>query len=143
MQLKDIMTTHVRGISEDESVCEAARAMERLCVGSLPVFRDGHAVGIITDRDITVRGVAAECDCAHKPVKEVMSTDLFCLPETTDVQEASRQMSRRQLRRLLVTGNEGEIVGIVAVGDIAAKVGQHQLSADLIESVSVPAEPNR
>ena len=143
MQLKDIMTTHVRGISEDESVCEAARAMERLCVGSLPVFRDGQPVGIITDRDITVRAVAAECDCAHKPVKEVMSTDLFCLPESTDVFEAAGHMSQRQIRRLLVTGNSGEIVGIVAVGDIAAKVGQHEISADLIENVSVPAEPTR
>lgn len=56
MQLKDVMTTHVRGISNQQSVQEAAEAMSRMCIGSLPVFRDGQPVGIVTDRDIAVRG---------------------------------------------------------------------------------------
>jgi len=143
MQLKTLMTTHVQGISAEQSVCEAAQAMQRLGIGSVPVFRDGQPIGIVTDRDIVVRGVAKQCDCNQTPVAEIMSGELVTMPETTEVGEAAKQMEQRQIRRLLVTGPENEIVGIVSVGDIVAKSGEHGLSAELIEMVSLPAQPAR
>lgn len=143
MQLKELMTTHVQGISADQSVCEAAQAMERLGIGSVPVFRNGQPIGIITDRDIVVRAVAQQCDCSQKPVGEIMSGELITMPETTEVGDAVREMEQRQIRRLLATGPDNEIVGIVSVGDIVAKSGEHTLCAELIEMVSLPAEPSR
>lgn len=143
MQLNELMTTHVQGISADQSVCEAAQAMQRLGIGSVPVFRDGRPIGIVTDRDIVVRAVAENCDCSQKPIGEIMSGEPVTMPETTEVGEAVKEMEQRQIRRLLVTGPDQEIVGIVSVGDIVAKSGDHGWSAELIEMVSLPAEPLR
>jgi CBS domain-containing protein len=141
MQLKDVMTTQVRGISTRQSVQEAAEAMRRMCIGSLPVFRDGQPVGIVTDRDITVRAVACGCDCSQKPVEEIMSENLCTLPETKSIEEAAQEMENRQIRRVLVCGEDNAIVGIVSLGDIAAKSHQQGLSAELIERVSQPCQP--
>src|SRR6056297_2374953 len=137
MQLKELMTTHVQGISADQSVCEAAQAMQRLGVGSVPVFRDGQPIGIVTDRDIVVRAVAEQCDCSQKPIGEIMTGELITMPETTSIAEAAKLMEQQQIRRLLVTGSNNEIVGIVSVGDIVAKSGEHGLAAELIEMVSL------
>lgn len=143
MQLKDLMTTHVQGISAEQSVCEAAQAMQRMGIGSVPVFRDGQPIGIVTDRDIVVRAVAEQCDCSQKPVGEIMTGELVTLPETADVGEAAKLMEQQQIRRVLVTGPNEGIVGIVSIGDIVAKSGEHGLAAELIEMVSLPAEPLR
>lgn len=143
MLLKDVMTTQVRGVSVDESVQSTAQIMEQLRVGSVPVFRDGEPVGIVTDRDIVVRAVAAGRDCSQTPAGEVMSSGLITLAETTPIEEAVREMEERQIRRLLVSGGDNRIVGIVSLGDIVTKTGEHQLSAELIEMVSLPAEPAR
>jgi len=144
MQLKDVMTTHVQGISADQSVREAAEAMGRLQVGAIPIFRDNQPIGIVTDRDIAIRAVAAGCDCSSKPVSEIMTSELYTMPETALVVEAANRMQEHQIRRLLVTGADSdEIVGIVALGDIAAKSDQQELCGKLIEQVSQPAEPAR
>ncbi|TWU48366.1 CBS domain-containing protein [Rubripirellula reticaptiva] len=143
MQLKEIMTTHVQGISDQQSACEAAKLMERLQIGSVPVFCDGHAIGIVTDRDIVTRAVACGRDCSQTPVRQIMTGGLATMSETTEVSVAVDEMERRQIRRLLITGPEDEIVGVVSVGDIVAKTGKHNLSAELIEKISVPAEPAR
>ncbi len=144
MLLKDVMTTHVRGIAADQTVSEAAHVMEQMRVGSVPVFRDGRPIGIVTDRDIVVRAVACGCDCTQQPVSEIMSTDLVTVDEGTTIEAVADEMERRQIRRILVTGGEAnEIVGIVSVGDIAAKTGKHSIAAELIEKISVPAEPMR
>ncbi|TWU04934.1 CBS domain-containing protein [Stieleria varia] len=143
MKLKDVMTTHVRGISADESVRNAAEAMSQMQVGSLPVFRDGKPIGIITDRDIVVRCVAAGLDCSQTPCRQAMTGELITLPETTDIEAAASAMEERQIRRLLVTGENYDIVGIVSVGDIAANSGSQKVCAELIERMSVPAEPVR
>lgn len=142
MQLKDIMTTHVQGISADQSIQHAAETMRHLNVGAIPVFRNDEPVGIVTDRDIAIRGVANGCDCAS-PVSEIMSEGLVTLPEHTSVDEASQLMQERQIRRVLVVGEEGKIVGIVSVGDLVAKLDRQKMAAELIAKVSEPAEPVR
>ncbi len=141
MLLRDVMTTHVRGISSSESVQSAARTMDQLGVGCVPVFRDGQPIGIVTDRDIVLRAVANGRDGAQTPVSEVMTAGLVSLPETATIEEAVLEMEERQIRRVLVRGEDDQVVGIVSLGDIAAKYGNPQISAELIERVSVPAEP--
>lgn len=144
MQLKDLMTTHVQGIAEHQSIREAAELMDRLRVGSVPVFRDGHPIGIVTDRDIVIRAVGKGLDCAQQPVSEIMSAEPCMLSEQTSIEDAARMMEERQIRRVLVTGsNHDEIVGIVSAGDIAAKSHRQELSGELLERVSTPCEPVR
>lgn len=144
MKLTEVMTTHVRGISGNQSVQEAAEAMSQLSIGAVPVFGDGQPIGIVTDRDIAIRAVAAGLDCSRTPTSDIMSGDLCTVPEATSIEDVVHIMEERQIRRVLVTGGEnGEIVGIVSVGDIAAKSHQQGLSAELIEKVSLPCEPTR
>jgi CBS domain-containing protein len=143
MQLKDVMTTHVRGLAAHQSVREAADVMNRMGIGAVPVFQDGKPVGIVTDRDIVVRAIACGCDCSQKPIREIMSDNPCMLPETTPIKDAAQEMEQRQIRRVLVTGENREIVGIVSLGDIAAKTDEHSLCAELIERVSTPCEPIR
>ncbi|MFN7875708.1 MAG: CBS domain-containing protein [Pirellula sp.] len=143
MQLKDVMTTHVRGLAAHQSVREAADVMSRMGIGAVPIFQDGKPVGIVTDRDIAVRAVACGSDCSRKPVREIMSENPCMLPETTPIKDAARKMEQRQIRRVLVTGRDSDIVGIVSLGDIAAKTNEHRLCAELIEKVSTPCEPTR
>lgn len=144
MLVKDVMTAHVRGIAAEQSVREAAEVMEQLRIGSVPVFRDGQPIGIVTDRDIVVRAVATGCDCSQKPVVEVMSSNLVTTHEDTPIEVVADEMERLQIRRVLVTGGASNgIVGIVSIGDIVAKSGKHALSAELIEKISIPAEPTR
>ncbi|MCA9136615.1 MAG: CBS domain-containing protein [Planctomycetales bacterium] len=137
------MTTHVRGLAAHQSIQEAAELMSRMSIGSVPIFRDGQPVGIVTDRDISVRAVARGFDCRQRHAEEIMSENLCMLPEKTPIKDAAREMEQRQIRRVLVTGANDEVVGIVSVGDIAAKSNQQHLSAELIEKVSVPCEPTR
>jgi len=115
--------------------------MDQLGVGCVPVFRDGQPIGIVTDRDIVLRAVANGRDGAQTPVSEVMTAGLVSLPETATIEEAVLEMEERQIRRVLVRGEDDQVVGIVSLGDIAAKYGNPQISAELIERVSVPAEP--
>lgn len=143
MQLKDVMTTHVRGLAAHQSVQEAADVMNRMGIGVVPIFEDGKPIGIVTDRDIVIRAVALGCDCSRKPVREIMTADPCMLLETTPIQKAAMKMEERQVRRVLVTGEQGEVVGIVSLGDIAAKSQEHKLAAELIEKVSTPCAPTR
>lgn len=71
--------------------------MSRLSVGSVPVFRDRYAVGIVTDRDIAVRAVASGCDCSQNPVGETMSENLCMLPKTTSIADAAQEMEQRRV----------------------------------------------
>jgi CBS domain-containing protein len=143
MQLKDVMTENVRGVDADQSVQTAAKLMDQLQVGALPVFRDSEPIGIVTDRDVAIRAVAPGLDCSQTTVTDIMTGGVVKLPDTTDVGDAARQMEGDQIRRLLVTNADGELVGIVSVGDIVAKSGEFGLSAELIQMLSLPATPMR
>lgn len=143
MQLKDVMTTHVRGLADHQTIREAAELMGRMEIGAVPIFREGTPVGIVTDRDIAVRAVATGRDCTQQPVREIMTEDLCLFNENTPIKVAAQEMERRQIRRVLVTGDKDEVVGIVSLGDIAAKSNEHRLAAELIEKVSSPCRPMR
>lgn len=101
------------------SVKEAAGRMRAFDVGALPVCDQGNLVGIITDRDIAVRAVAAGKDAASTSVNDVMSQDVICCRPDQDVEIAARVMQVNQIRRLPVLDEMGQLCGIISLGDLA------------------------
>ena len=131
MQVKDVMTKRAECVKPSSSLQEAAQKMKNLDVGPLPVCGDNdRLVGMITDRDITVRAVAEGCDIRTTTVKEVMTPDILYCFEDQDVQEAARQMRDNQVRRLVVLNGDKRLVGIVSLGDLAVETGDRNLTAE-------------
>lgn len=119
MIVSELMTDNVISISPDEPASLAARLLFRHNIGAVPVCtEDGRLRGIVTDRDIVLRCVAAENDPETTPVREIMSRGLVTVSPTDDVREAARQMAESQIRRLPVV-ESGKLVGMLALGDMA------------------------
>ena len=123
MKLKDIMSTEVEIVRPDASIQEAAEKMRSLDVGALPVCDGRRLVGMITDRDITIRATAAGRDPKTTVVRDCLSSEPVYGLEDQDVEDAQTLMEQKQIRRLPVMSRDKELVGIVALGDLAAKVG--------------------
>ena len=119
MQVRDLMNPSVVSITPGESASLAARLLSRHNLGSLPVCgEDGGLRGIVTDRDIVLRCVAAEEDPAQTPVKDIMSRNCAVVSPDDDAREATRLMAAKQVRRLPVLAG-GKVVGMVSLGDLA------------------------
>ncbi len=117
-RISEIMTTDVEVVRPEETLRDAARAMADLDVGSLPVCDGRKLIGMITDRDITVRAVA-EGKSSDTAVRDVMTDDVVWCTDTDSVDDVLRQMSDAQIRRIPVVDMNRQLVGIVALGDIA------------------------
>ena len=127
MKLAAIMTGGIETITPHASLAEAAKKMASQDIGSLPVCDEPRrVVGIITDRDITVRAVARGMDPNQTRVEDVMTRDVLCCSSESEVEDACELMERRQVRRLLVTGQDEVPVGIVSLGDIALCLRESQ-----------------
>ena len=140
--IKDVMTRDVQSVSPQETIQRAAQLMDELNVGAIPVLDGDKLVGMITDRDITVRATAAGQAPDRVRVCDIMSTDVrTCSPDQT-VDEVLDQMGDVQIRRVPVIDQESQqVVGIVSLGDMATK---HSAGIDrALEEVSSPAEPDR
>ncbi|MEP7138239.1 MAG: CBS domain-containing protein [Caldimonas sp.] len=121
----EIMTRNVATVRRDETLQAAAKRMRELDVGSLPVV-DGKAIaGMVTDRDITVRGVAEGMVATQAQVSEVMTPDVRWCREDDSVDKVMAEMGGAQARRLPVLNAADEIVGIVALGDVARRQSAH------------------
>ncbi|MCD8368347.1 MAG: CBS domain-containing protein [Clostridiales bacterium] len=119
MKLQDIMTKTVVTITPEESASLAARLLTRHNLGALPVCSyDGRLLGIVTDRDIVTRCVAADQDPHRVPVQDIMSRELETIGPEDDPKVAARQMAAAQVRRLPVV-QDGKVVGMVSLGDLA------------------------
>ena len=140
----DVMTRGVRSMSPSDTVAQAAQAMDELNVGVIPVCDGDKLVGMVTDRDIVVRGVAQECDIKTTKLADVMSTNVRCATEDQDVDEILGEMADSQIRRLPVVDNRQRLVGIVTLGDIADKDPDDQDEvATSLADISSPARPDR
>ena len=135
MQLKDVMTTNVTLTDPSTTLQAAANAMREGDFGLLPVAENDRLVGTITDRDITVRAVAAGKD-PTTPVREAMSTGVVYGFEDQSTEEAARLMSQHQIRRLPVLNRDKRLVGIVALGDFAVESKALQSAAKALHNVS-------
>jgi CBS domain-containing protein len=139
MKVKDVMTKGAECVRPANSLVEAAQKMKNLDVGPLPVCGDNdRLVGMITDRDITVRAVAEACDPRTTTVKDVMTPDVVYCFEDQDVEEAARLMKEHQIRRLVVLNRDKRLVGIVSLGDLAVETGDEKLAGETLEQVSEP-----
>jgi len=136
MQVKDIMTEAVESIDPGESLQSAAHKMDLLNTGFLPVIEAEMPLGVVTDRDIVVRGVALGLDPKSTKVREVMTMNMEFVSADADVEEAARVMQDKQIRRLVVQGHGNKIAGIVSLGDIAQGGGDQHLSGQALERVS-------
>jgi CBS domain-containing protein len=135
-----IMTAEVQTIAAQASLQRAAQWMDRLNIGSLPVCDGKRLLGMVTDRDITVRGTAAGLAPGAACVADVMSGDpQWCLAEH-DVAEVLQRMADEQIRRLPVLDAEQQLVGIVALGDLATK--QPQSVQATLREISTPCVPD-
>ena len=140
--ISDVMTRDVQSVSPQETVRRAAEMMDRLNVGSLPVCDGQKLVGIVTDRDITVRATAAGRAPDEARVGEVMTDQLRWCFDDQSVEEVMQQMSDTQIRRVPVIDHDTQqLIGIVSLGDLATK---HAAQVDrTLENISSPAEPDR
>lgn len=119
MQVRDLMNQSVVSITPAESASLAARLLSRHNLGSLPVCgEDGGLRGIVTDRDIVTRCVAAEEDPEKVQVKDIMTRNCAVVSPDDDARECARMMASKQVRRLPVLEG-GKVVGMVSLGDLA------------------------
>lgn len=141
-RVSDVMTSGVRTTGQHEPLRRAAEIMAALNVGSVPVCNGNRLVGVITDRDITIRAIARGLDPATTPIREVMTVaPQYCF-DTDPIERAAALMQQLQIRRLPVIDGNDQLVGIVTLGDIAVRGGPDNASRTLA-SVSTPAEPVR
>lgn len=137
MIVSDLMNTHVVSVNPDESCTLAARLLHRHNIGSLPVCgMDGKLRGIVTDRDIVLRCVAAETDPQTTKVREIMSRGVQSVGPSDDVREASRKMASSQVRRMPVTDTGGKVVGMLSLGDMAKSHAFDMEAAKALSEIS-------
>ena len=135
MNVRDIMTTEVIIASPDDDLMRAAQLMESHDFGALPIGDDGRLIGMLTDRDITVRAVARGLGPKAK-VREVMTTDVECVRDSDSVAEVAARMEDMQVRRLPVVDENDKLVGIVSLGDLAQT--EPDDAGDALQGISQP-----
>jgi len=138
MKVKDAMTRQVRIAAPDDTIRHAAAAMAMLDAGVLPVGEKDRLVGMITDRDIAIRGVA-EGKGPDTPVRDVMTPDVKYCFDDQEVGEVIRNMGDIQVRRLPVVNRDKRVVGILSLGDIAIMAdGGGRQTAQALNEISQP-----
>ena len=134
MKIRDLMTTEIETVTADQTAKEAAAFMLRADTGSIPVCDKGKVIGMITDRDIAVRGVA-EGRGPETSVRDLMSNKVICANEDDDVAAIAQKMSDSQVRRLPVVDANDKLVGMVSLGDLSREADNGAASKAL-EGVS-------
>jgi len=143
MTVKHIMTRHVEYVRPSATLQSAAREMKDLDVGVIPVCGDGdndRIVGMLTDRDITIRATAEGMDPKSTQVQDVMTEEVVWCFEDDSIGRAADLMRDRQIRRLLVMNQAKRLVGILSLGDLATETGDEDRAGDVLEIVSEPPQ---
>lgn len=135
MDIRKAMHEHADWVSADTPVCEAARMMEKDDIGAVPVGKDDKLIGMITDRDIALRIVAAGRDPEKTTVEEVMTKGIVYCRTNETVEDAIHLMNQKKIRRLPVIDEDKRLVGMLGLGDIAHAVN-HDLSGELLHAVA-------
>ncbi|AOB25630.1 MULTISPECIES: CBS domain-containing protein [Bordetella] len=138
--LSQIMTKEPAYLTDQETVRRAAELMADLDVGELPICDGRRLVGVVTDRDITVRCTAKGVAPEKANVREAMSEHPVWCYEDDSVEDARSKMENNGIRRVIVVDRDKQLVGVVSLGDVAVKAGG---GGDTLASVSQPARPAR
>jgi CBS domain-containing protein len=137
MKVSDCMTRDVRISAPQQTIRDAAKLMAELDVGILPVGENDRLIGMVTDRDIAIRGVARGCS-PDAPVREVMTDDVkYCFMDQS-IEEVSHNMGDIQVRRLPVVDRNKRLVGIVSLSDIANGDGAVEQAGEALRDISQP-----
>lgn len=135
MRCRDIMTSDVKTATRSSTLQQVAQWMRDGDMGSVPVVEDGKLIGIVTDRDIVVRSIADGKD-ASSPVGESMTTEIFSVRPDDFAFEAIRLMGDKQVRRIPVVSENGDLEGIIAMADIALEMEDEREIAETLEEIS-------
>jgi CBS domain-containing protein len=135
MKVREMMTTDVTTATPDTTLEEIATLMRDENIGSIPIVDDDELMGIITDRDIVVRCIAEGKDAVETEAEDLVSGELVTIEPEADAREAARLMGEKQIRRLPVVEN-GRLVGMLALGDVAVKGSDEETSGEALEEVS-------
>lgn len=151
MKAKEIMTHDPVVVTPDEPISRAAEVMEQYDVGFVPVVADRETMrltGLITDRDVAVRHVAADCRNGCTVGEHMTAKGLEVVHPDTDVRDVLGRMARDQIRRVPVVDEQHRLLGVIAQADLAVKYALHQPEREIaveetIERISEPAQPRR
>jgi CBS domain-containing protein len=136
--VSDVMTRDVRSLAPTDTVASAAKAMEELDVGVIPVCDGDKLLGVVTDRDIVVRAVAQGLT-GETLLGKIMSTDIRTARESDDLDTVLADMASSQIRRLPVLDGEERLIGIISIGDIAVKGQDEEDVGQSLGEISAPA----
>lgn len=141
--VRELMTEDVVFLLPDQTVTEAAKKMKALDVGIIPICdREQRLLGLITDRDIVLRVIAEGHDPKSARLADYATMDPVAAQRAWDIQDAAKIMAEHQIRRLPVVEN-GKLIGILSLGDLAVDQPSEPLSGAVLEAVSEPAQPRR
>jgi CBS domain-containing protein len=141
MKVSEVMTRDVQTVRPDQPVQQAASFMLSADAGSIPVTDGDRLIGMITDRDIAVRGIAKGYG-PDTPVSEIMTGDVICARADDDIEEAASRMSEAQVRRLPVLDDQQRLCGIVSLGDLSQQADE-DCATEALEGVSQPGGQHR
>lgn len=139
--VRDMMTNQVESLAPTANVFQAAQLMRDLDVGSIPIVENEHVCGIITDRDIVLRVVATGDDAQSVNIRQVMSERIVCASADWDLTRAAQTMANEQIRRLPVIDN-GRLVGMLSLGDVAVDGNKDRVSGEALSDISSPSQPD-
>jgi CBS domain-containing protein len=140
MRISEVMTPNVERVPPETVLREACVKMREQDIGSLPVYEGDRLIGMITDRDIAIRGVAEGTNLGEMTVRDAMSPGIAYCFEDEDIREAGKQMRERKVRRLVVLNRGKRLVGIVSLGDLAAQ-GDEKVAGKALEAVAQEGRP--
>jgi CBS domain-containing protein len=137
MEVKNIMSHHVRVVGKTATIKEVAKKMRDLDLGAIPVLDNGQTIGIVTDRDITIRAVAAGLDPATTQITAIMSSPVVSCFADQEVDEAAAIMEKEGIRRLVVLTRDGHLAGILSLDDlVVADLGEKRLAGEVLDAVA-------
>jgi len=121
MKISEIMTKNVEIIAPGASLADAAKRMKALNIGCLPVSDGDRLIGMITDRDLVIRGMAEQKDCLTTQIKDSMTSPVVYCFEDQTVEEMARIMEVKQVRRIVVMGRDQSLKGIASLDNLAQR----------------------
>ncbi len=136
MKIHDVMTRVTQTILPDATAEQAARKMRDANIGLLPVVEEGKVLGLVTDRDLTIRVMAEGRNPHLTTVHEVMTPEALWCYEDESVGEAARLMEKNHIRRLIVMNRQHHLAGVVTITDLAVKVANEKLSGHVLHIVA-------
>lgn len=145
LRARDVMSSNVTTVHPNDTVQQAARMMRDGDLGAVPVVdRSGRMIGMVTDRDITVRIVASGTDFRNAQVQDCMTDEVFACHENDSLQQCINEMTRHQIRRIAVVDNQNRVMGIISQGDLARHAQnnrqQHDDFTNMVGEISEPGQ---